>query len=226
MFSETMPSNDETYRHVLFIRHGESVTNSGGTWPNPFTNPLTEKGRDQADLLSSVLTEEPNLIVTSPYVRTKQTAEPVIHKWPAAEHEEWPVQEFTQLCYQTRGLLEKEEKRSILQQLWEDENPSYCDGPYAESFFDLQNRINWLLDRLKKLEHRKTYIFTHGYFLKAFFCRLENPEKNTISMGALKAYKDTLSIPNTCIFHCTISNEGEIRTCSRSIEHLAGMDLN
>ncbi len=210
---------NSTLKHVWFVRHGESVTNAGAPWPNTYTNPLTDNGKRQAELLSNSWVTKPSLIVTSPYIRTKQTAEPLLKKCPDVPHEEWYVQEFTQLCYKRRGLLEVSEKRALLDRIWNLKDPSYCDGPHAESFNELLDRLNMFEERLKLLESTRTVIFTHGFFLKALFCKLEKPGKNTISMEELQLYKSTIDIPNTCVFYCTVSCKGDITVHSKSQEH-------
>lgn len=42
-------------------------------------------------------TETPDLIVTSPYLRTQQTAAATIERFPNVPVEVWPIQEFTYL---------------------------------------------------------------------------------------------------------------------------------
>ena len=63
---------------AYFIRHGESQSNAGMLTEHPGSAPITERGHAQAQILSQMLDCAPGLIVTSSYIRTKQTAAPTI----------------------------------------------------------------------------------------------------------------------------------------------------
>ena len=82
---------------VFFVRHGESLANTGVATPDPSSIPLTEKGRLQAKIVSEYFSKQPELIVHSPYIRTLETATPLIERFPIAKVEEWPIHEFTYL---------------------------------------------------------------------------------------------------------------------------------
>ena len=63
---------------VFLIRHGESQSNAGLPTTSPNNVALTPQGRQQARHVADFLKFYPSLdlIVTSPYLRAKQTAEP------------------------------------------------------------------------------------------------------------------------------------------------------
>ena len=63
---------------IWLIRHGESEANAGLPTSDVALIELTEKGHQQAQKVASAFTQAPSLIVTSPYIRTKQTAQPTI----------------------------------------------------------------------------------------------------------------------------------------------------
>lgn len=73
---------------LTFIRHGESIANSGGVTMAHDAIPLSELGKAQAQALAAVLDLQPSRIVVSEFLRTHQTAlpfcdnvsmQPVIH---------------------------------------------------------------------------------------------------------------------------------------------------
>jgi broad specificity phosphatase PhoE len=71
------PSDKPLYNFV-FLRHGESVGNAEARWQGQSDYVLTEKGRSQARALARRWKAEGvkfDLIVTSPLVRAKETAE-------------------------------------------------------------------------------------------------------------------------------------------------------
>src|SRR5690348_4865955 len=59
---------------IWFIRHGESEGNVGVRTIDPASIQLTTKGQEQARQVAQAFHEAPALIVTSPYMRAKQTA--------------------------------------------------------------------------------------------------------------------------------------------------------
>ncbi|WP_367161082.1 phosphoglycerate mutase family protein (plasmid) [Kozakia baliensis] len=86
---------------------GESAANAGGATFDPGDIPLSARGEAQARDLANRLTEAPDLIVHSPFLRTYQTAAPTIARYPDAPVVVWPIQEFTYLspmrCAGTTG---------------------------------------------------------------------------------------------------------------------------
>jgi broad specificity phosphatase PhoE len=69
---------------VFLIRHGESESNAGFPSADPGSAPLTPDGHRQARQIAQALADTPGLIVTSPYLRARQTAQPMISRFPAA----------------------------------------------------------------------------------------------------------------------------------------------
>lgn len=63
---------------IYLIRHSNAVDPGTPGYKDDSTRPLTEKGRDKMDRIASALKGlgvEPDLIVSSPYVRARETAE-------------------------------------------------------------------------------------------------------------------------------------------------------
>jgi probable phosphoglycerate mutase len=82
---------------VWLIRHGQSESNAGLPSADWRRIPLTELGYRQAEHVAGVFADPPRFIVTSPYLRARQTAQPTIERYPGAPGEEWAVQEFSYL---------------------------------------------------------------------------------------------------------------------------------
>jgi len=73
-----MSSADKPIHTFVFVRHGESVGNVESRWQGQSDYVLTEKGRAQARALARRWKAEGvrfNLIISSPLVRAKETAE-------------------------------------------------------------------------------------------------------------------------------------------------------
>ena len=154
---------------IWIVRHGESTANAGGITSDHKTITLSPRGQAQAQDLSLSYPEPPTLLITSPFDRTGQTAEPTIKKYPSAKCEVWPVEEFTYLspssCVNTTAA-ERKERRD---EYWERCDPDYIDGEGAESFNMLLARAKTAIDRLSRLDEGFIVMFTHGLFMQAIW---------------------------------------------------------
>lgn len=155
-------------RRVVFIRHGQSTGNAGVPSSDLATIALTDLGWQQARAVAAGWAEEPTLLVTSPYLRTQQTATPTIERFPGVPVAVWPVEEFTYLQpVRWNGTLAAERAPRRLY-YWNMADPTYCDGVGAESFGVLLRRAEATLHRLAALPTASlVYVFSHGQFIQA-----------------------------------------------------------
>src|SRR5271170_2253647 len=124
-------------RQLYLVRHAESASNAGLLTEQPGTYPITAQGQAQAERFAASWGEPPDLIVTSPYVRTQMTAEPFRKRFPDVPHEIWQVQEWTFLCPDHYKGTTFESRKPHVRKFWERNDPAYRDGSGAESFLDL-----------------------------------------------------------------------------------------
>jgi len=157
---------------IYLIRHAESVGNAGGRTASPSDNPLTEKGIRQSVELLKRLPEKPDLIVVSPYIRARQTARPLIEKYPDVPVEVWNVQEYTYLDVERCKNTTKAERIVIAGEYIARNDPDYIHGRGAESFNQMLQRVDEMFDRLKNMDNGKRVIlFTHRQFMRAALAR-------------------------------------------------------
>ena len=153
---------------AIFVRHGQSTGNAGVPCHDLSLLELTELGRKQALQVAKSWTEPPSLIVTSPYLRTQQTAAPTIKRFKTVPVEVWPIQEFTYLEPSQWNGTSSALRSAPIQAYWKTCDPAYCDGPGAESFATLLRRTEAALSRLEALPHDAlVYVFSHGQFMQA-----------------------------------------------------------
>jgi broad specificity phosphatase PhoE len=164
----TEPSSPAPTR-IIVVRHGQSVTNAGGRAADQVSNPLTELGRAQAREFAERLDCKPTLFVTSPFLRARQTSEPLRQRFPDVPVEEWPIHEFSFLNPALhRGTSEADRESHVLS-YWQREDPAYSDGPDAESFTFFLDRAREAIRRLVTRDPGGCIvIFTHGFFMQAF----------------------------------------------------------
>ena len=189
-----------SHREVWFIRHSESVANAGGRTKEAPAYPLSELGFRQAEQLAAALRTEPDLIVVSPYVRARQTAEPVIRRFPNACVEEWPVQEVQYLdpalCVDTT----QEERRALSEAYWQRSDPHYA-APGAESFVEFSTRVSDAIGRAVRREERRIFVFCHGQVMQAIaWLALSRPAViDAAAMRRFYNFMHGIPVPNCSI---------------------------
>jgi broad specificity phosphatase PhoE len=186
---------------VHFIRHAESESNAGMRTKHPATIRLTEKGLEQARLTSQIFENAPDLIVTSPYIRTQTTAAPLIERFPGTPRVEWPVQEFTYLDPSHWNGTTGQERQPAARAYWERSDPLYHDGGGAESFMDLIERVERTRQLILEQTMGNIVIFSHGQFTRTFWWRMAFPNL-VIDSEVIKRYLHFIrgvSFPNCAI---------------------------
>lgn len=161
---------------IYLVRHGESQANAGerATGGDNETG-LTEKGTLQAQNFADNFNIKPDLIVHSPYFRAKQTAMPLMAKFPDVPVEVWDVQEFTFLDKDICRGTTREERLVIAEEYYSQNDLDFVHGNGAESFNQMVKRVDDMLAKLKCIDKDKfVVIFTHGNFIKTTLMRLNN----------------------------------------------------
>ena len=108
----------------------------------------------------------PALIVTSPFLRARQTAQPATSRFPAAACQEWLVHEFIYLGDLQGRAGTAKEREPCARAYWDQADPhDGRDG--AESFTGLLNRATDCLDRLSTQRSGPVAACAHGLFMRA-----------------------------------------------------------
>jgi 2,3-bisphosphoglycerate-dependent phosphoglycerate mutase len=207
---------------VWLIRHGESEANAGLPTFESATIKLTDKGHQEAKQVADSFTRQPSLIVTSPYIRTKQTAQPTIERFPSAPESEWLVQEFDYLSVERRSNTTLEQRRPMAKAYWEKYDPFYVDGEGAESFAAVISRGQDLQNKILHLDEEFVAVFTHRLFMGIFlWSLLTNPiEISSESIRQARAFLDSVPTPNGAIVKLQIQNS-DIWTSRVITSHLS-----
>lgn len=158
------------------VRHGQSQANAGAATEHPSTIELTELGREQAREIAAKISGVPDQIIVSPFLRTTQTAQPLLDALFARGVRvpvlEWPIQEFTYLSpVRCRGTTAVDRK-IWAQEYWHRADPDWEDGDGAESYRQLMSRVDNFSARLRATPGF-SLVFGHGMFFKAFLIGLE-----------------------------------------------------
>lgn len=182
-------------KRVLLLRHGQSTLNLGLAAEVYSLAPLTEEGIRQAEEASRNLPFEPELIVSSPYRRTVQTAEPIRKRFPQAKWELWnELHEFTYLEPSSCAGLTRDERRPRSRAYWTATDPDYIDGEGAESFRMLMHRADIVLERLQGRKESRIIVVSHEQFIKAFLMTLHGRDEDMTKV--MRQFKKTPAVGN------------------------------
>lgn len=223
---------------VWFIRHAESESNAGLPTQDPASTKITAKGQQQASQIALSLPQAPALVVTSPYLRTKQTAEPTLERFPEALQSEWPVQEFTFLAPAQYHNTTVYQRRPLVNVYWQRCDPFYIDGEGAESFAGLVQRVQQVRSQIAQLEDelaaksqdksedKLVVIFSHGRFIRAMlWLLLTNPiDINARTMRQFQHFSDALQVPNGAILKVQF-RDSEFWISYLILSHLKGRGM-
>lgn len=210
-------------KEIRLIRHAESLANAGGTTSTPRDIPLSEKGHLQAKALADSIVDRPELIVLSPYVRTAETARPLLARFTDCPLEILPVQEFTYLAISRCRNTTYQQRKPMVEEYWSRCDPFYSDGDQAESLADLVNRARAFLRRAPELEGELIFVFTHEQFIKTVMWELLGlgHEINCEFMTAFRKFSNSFLIPNAAVTKMFF-DDGEYMLGKIDSSHLPG----
>ncbi|MDP9900718.1 histidine phosphatase family protein [Variovorax ginsengisoli] len=154
---------------VFFVRHGESTGNAGIPSFDLSKLELTPLGHAQAKSTALGWPQRPTLIAMSPYLRTHLTAQPTIDRFPDVPVEILPMEEFTYLEPSRWNGTSRQVRLPHIESYWGSADPEFCDGPGAESFQTLLDRVGRTLARFEGLpSDALVYAFSHGQSFRRF----------------------------------------------------------
>ncbi|MBE2221329.1 MAG: histidine phosphatase family protein [Anaerolineae bacterium] len=207
---------------VWFIRHGESESNANLKTTHPAESALTAQGYEEAIKVPPVITQQPDLIVVSPYLRARQTAVPTIEKFPNTAVETWPVEEFTYLHPGEYEDTTGAERWPAAKAYWEGNDPQLKHGGAGESFVELMVRVQALQTRLAQHPADFIVMFSHGLFLRAVLHSniVGSYEATALQMERYRHFVWAVHMPNCAILKATIAANGRFTFSGYDTIHL------
>lgn len=185
-------------KEIWWIRHAESEANAGLATQDDGAISLSPIGFEQAKQIPTLFPAAPDLIITSPFLRTKLTAQPLLDKYPQVTPAEWKLYEFTFLSAQRLGLTTWEQRKPHADAFWERGDPFARDGQDAESFAQFVERVQLGLALARETPAQSIVIFTHGFVMYLMlWLVLTNAETlEQIPMAGLRQFFLSFRIPN------------------------------
>ncbi|MBI5139677.1 histidine phosphatase family protein [Candidatus Nomurabacteria bacterium] len=153
---------------IYFVRHGESELNARGIRQGR-EGALSEKGRMQVHETAERFPKKkgkPEIIIASPYERTKETAEIIANELKMKVY-------YSELLVERRNpseIVGHAGKEKTVQEIVDKIDKSFHDDSLRysdeENFTDLKHRAKELLAYIKTLPENRIIMVTHGIFLK------------------------------------------------------------
>jgi broad specificity phosphatase PhoE len=156
------------------IRHGQSTSNAGLPTHGHSDVALTQLGFAQAREVASQVEQQPDLLVDSPFLRARATADAIQARWPNVSRATWPIQEVTYLSPARCIGSTVQTRQPLVDAYWGRCDPDYIDGVDAESFAQFMQRIRGFHARLLELNVDFLVVVGHGQFFAAYRFALAN----------------------------------------------------
>lgn len=209
---------------VWLIRHGESEANVGvAVAQSTELSRLTDRGHRQSQAIATTV-PVPHLVVTSPYLRSKQTAQPTLQRFPHCPQTEWAVQEFDYVAFSAKAS-DRAAMLQLCKAYWQRRDPFYRDGDQAESFASLMQRVTTMLQQLRNLEGETVLIFSHSGFIRAVLWAslMQVTEITPRAMDKFCNFIQAIRIPNGAIVKLQLTQQGTFFSPILTT-HLEGVD--
>lgn len=182
-------------KKIVLIRHAESEANVGDKiLPHDNIIKITQNGKKQSEELVEVL-EKPDRIILSKFIRTIETAEPTIKKYPETEVHLWlEVHEFDPADNTVLDFPSFQDFKVRYDLYWQKLDPDYKDAEHVESFREFVIRINKAILKAKNIPDGINYVFTHGWCIKMFYVLLRDfVDYNKVSNSDPEIYKKIMT---------------------------------
>ena len=215
---------NQTTGRILIVRHAQSAANAGGRTSDPATIPITGTGLRQAQCVAALVAEKPSLIAVSRYLRTSQTAAPLVLRYPGVPVEEWRIEEFTYLDAITCAGTTYAERKVLRDAYWSRCDPLWVDGPGCECFVDFVSRVRNLEHALSVRNPDETVVvFTHGLVMRTLLWLQQHPAGQVVDaeMKDFAGFRLGVSVPNCAILRASPDGSGRLRLSAEvSLAHL------
>lgn len=196
-------------KSFYFIRHGQSLANTGAKSMPDKDIPLTDLGVEQTNHLLKhwqQINITPSRIYHSPLLRAKQTAM-IFNQGFDLELMEFPtLKEFGCLSFENIRDMVGAERAILAKHYWQNADICFKDGDDADSFDEFQNRVVNFLNQLDDFPHNSLF-FGHGIWIGMLAWQLFGlTAKNNADMQAFRAFQTALPMHNTVVYRLDVMN--------------------
>jgi len=199
---------------IFIVRHAQSAANAGGRTADPAAIPITDTGTRQAQCVADLVSERPAVIAVSRYLRTVQTAEPLLRRYAGVLAEQWRVEEFTYLDTTACVGTTYAERKARRDEYWTRCDPRWVDGPGCECFADFIARVRYFEQALAVRDPGETVVvFTHGLVMRTllWFQQHTAGQVTGAEMASLDSFRRSVSVPNCAVLRASPNGSGRLQ---------------
>ncbi len=173
---------------IYLVRHGQAEGNEEAIFKHPDA-PLTKQGIEESHQLAQKIKQRaPDLIVTGPLLRTKQTAEIIqsVNSVPLSIHDGFAgIRHATSMAGKSKEGPEARAYLEVIKRMYSDDPAARFED--AENYTELHTRLCNALHFLEQRTESTIVVVTHESILKSLLILiLHNMEYNPVMNIDLK----------------------------------------
>lgn len=193
---------------IYIVRHAESEANINGRTLSHGSIQLSQNGLHQAEALIKILPKIDKVII-SKYIRTHQTAKPIIDYYGIEVEVDENLHEFSYLSETKCANTTLDERKAWVDEYWDKLDIDYQDAKDAESFRALYHRVEAFADKLQQLFPKylkqNLLVVSHGQFIQLLMMYVNQKcELTTALMQDFRHELKTKPIKNAQIFQYSL----------------------
>ena len=199
-------------KKIYLVRHGQSTANAGGEIQPNAKIELTELGHKQAEeaaeWLLQTLGEDINSICVSSYIRTQQTAQPLLNKLNQTPKVIDGLQEFDLIGFSRLKGTTFTQRMALTEAYWQSADPAIANAEDAESFQQFYQRIPQVLKQFATFEPGNHVVYTHGYWISMLIWYLLGlPADETQHVTKFRQFELSIRAQNGEVFCLTLPSD-------------------
>lgn len=166
--------------------------------------PLTDVGRNQAELLSLVLPDLPANVLVSPFLRAQDTAAPYCNRHAVKPRTLNLLREFETIDPELLKDMTGNERRPIVDAYWAESSPDKRMGERAETFREFVERVALFKAMELPLLGDRTIVVGHGMWTAMLIWRLLGfSADDSYAMKAFRRFQLGFPMPNGAVYRLT-----------------------
>jgi alpha-ribazole phosphatase len=194
-----------TTTRIYFVRHGESVSNAGGITMPHADIPLTKRGQEQAMAVADQLPAKPSRVLSSSFLRARETARPYCERVGIAVEVQPLLNEFSALDPAMLEGMNGAQRRPIANAYWAAADVAVRMGRQAETFLEFDARVHAFLRELSTLPDASV-LFGHGIWFGLLCWRLAG--RDDPDMRAFRRFQQDMFVGNGSVYLLSSTVDG------------------
>ncbi len=190
---------------IYFYRHAQSLANAGGVSQLNKQIALSPLGHEQAVRLAKRHSYPQGPVYTSAFLRTQQTAQPLLDKWQQTATILPLLNEFEAFDLTLIAGLTGPERTPLTQAYWQKADPDTRNGQAAQTLNEFNQQVLAFIPELMALPDHSV-VFGHGMWFILFMWHTLGLGVNGMTTNDMKrfdAFRQALPIGNASCYELT-----------------------